>query len=214
MPGRRSSVPSPCAPKQAAYHRALAETERFVAGDTRLAALEALAREERSLSDAQNIELHFALAKAYDDLARDYDDAFAHLRAGNALKRRLVSYDEAAVAAFFQAIAAAFSPALMRDKAGVGDPSDAPVFVVGMPRSGSTLVEQILASHPQVYGAGELLVMNDLIADLPDYPSGIAAVSDAALRTFGQRYGAQARALAPGAKRIVDKLPANFRIWE
>ncbi len=181
-----------------------------MAGDTRLAALESLAREERDLTDTQKIELHFALAKAYDDLAR-YDEAFAQLQAGNAIKRRLVSYDEAAVAAFFREIAAAFSPALIGERAGAGDPSDAPVFVVGMPRSGSTLVEQILASHPGVYGAGELLVMNDLIADLPDYPSGIASVSDAALRRFGRRYVEQVRAFAPGAKRIVDKLPANFR---
>ncbi|MEI9989103.1 MAG: sulfotransferase [Rhizomicrobium sp.] len=199
-----------CAPKNAAYHRALAETARFVVGDTRLPALEALAREGPSLGDAQNVELHFALAKAYDDLAR-YDEAFEQMRAGNALKRTLISYDETSVAEFFTAIAAAFSPALVRSRAGAGDLSDAPVFVVGMPRSGSTLVEQILASHPDVYGAGELLVMNDLIADLPDYPSGIAAVSDAALRKFGRRYIEHMRALAPGAKRIVDKLPANFR---
>ncbi|MEJ0024832.1 MAG: sulfotransferase [Rhizomicrobium sp.] len=199
-----------CAPKHAAYHRALAETARFVAGDTRLDALETLAREARNLGDAQKVELHFALAKAYDDLAR-YDDAFTQLQSGNTLKRTLVSYDEAAVADFFREIAQAFSSSLMPERVDAGDPSDTPVFVVGMPRSGSTMVEQILASHPDVHGAGELLVMNDLVADLPNYPAGIASMSDAAFGRFGQRYVAQVRALAPGAKRIVDKLPANFR---
>jgi tetratricopeptide (TPR) repeat protein len=198
------------APRQPKFLRALAETSRFVAGDARLATMESLARDMSKLDSEQKVELHFALAKAYDDLAR-YDEAFAQLAAGNAIQRQRVAYDEGAVAAFFREIAAAFSPTLMRDRAGAGDLSDKPVFVVGMPRSGSTLVEQMLASHPDVFGAGELLFMNDLVAQAPGYPSGIDALPNTGLKRLGRRYVERLSLLAPGAKRIVDKLPANFR---
>lgn len=194
------------APREARYHRALAETARFTANDPRLAALEALAHE--SLSDDQKIELHFALAKAYDDLAR-HDDAFGHLKSGNDLQRKRIAYDERSVAAFFGEIARAFSPELMRQRA--GNPSDLPVFIVSMPRSGSTLVEQILASHPDAQGGGEPLFMNDIVAEVPGYPAGIATLPDKTLEALGRQYVSRMRPLAPKAKRIVDKLPANFR---
>lgn len=199
------------APREPAYHRALGECERFSDGDPRLVTLEALARE--NLTDAQKVELHFALAKAYDDLRR-YDDAFAQLVQGHAIKRRSAPYDEASVAAFFREIAAAFAPALLQGRSGAGNPSEVPVFVVGMPRSGTTLVEQILASHPSVHGAGELLVMNDLIGEGfagADYPNGVASLKDDTLAAFGRNYVARVRRLAPDAARIVDKLPANCR---
>jgi tetratricopeptide (TPR) repeat protein len=198
------------APRQPKFHRALAETSRFVAGDQRLAALEKMAHDQSRLDPEQKVELHFALAKAYDDLAR-YDDAFAQLAAGNARQRQRVAYDENAVASSFRDIATTFSPTLMRRRARAGDLSDKPVFVVGMPRSGSTLVEQMLASHPDVFGAGELLLINDLVAQLPGYPSAIDALPDAGLKEVGQRYFEQVSLWAPEAKRIVDKLPANFR---
>jgi len=195
------------APKQAKYHRALAETARFTAGDSRLAALEMLLR--ANPGDDQNVELHFALGKAYDDLAR-YDEAFLHLKAGNDLHRKRAAYDESSVLAFFDRIKVAFSQAAMRT-AGAGSRSDLPVFVVSMPRSGSTLVEQILASHPDIHGAGELQFINDIVAEVPNYPAGAATLPAKALATLGRRYLDRVRPLAPGARRIIDKLPANFR---
>lgn len=201
------------APRRPAYRRALAESERFGENDPRLAPLEAMSRDEASFSDDQKVELHFALAKAYDDLKR-YDQAFEHLKKGNAIKRRLTPYDEAAVTSYFHQIAAAFSPAVMQAKHKVGHPSEQPVFIVGMPRSGTTLVEQILASHPTVFGAGELLYMNDLIADDRagrNYPSDVASLPDEVFDRLGRDYSERLNALAPKAKRIIDKLPANFR---
>lgn len=200
-------------PKQPAYHRALAEAERFTENDPRLAALEALAREEETFSEDQKVELNFALAKAYDDLKR-YDDAFDRLQKANKIKRRLVPYDEVQMMNFFREITAAFTPELMEAKRGVGHPSEVPVFVVGMPRSGTSLVEQILASHPSVCGAGELTFVQDLImagAAGPQYPSSASLLTNEALHKFGGYYSVRAGALAPQAKRIVDKLPANFR---
>lgn len=122
-------------PKLPAYHRALAEIERFDDGDPRLAALEELARDEDRFPENQMVELNFALAKAYDDLKRT-GPAFERLQKGNAIKRRLVTYDEAAVMDFFREITATFTPVLMQTKCGAGHPSDVPLFIVGMPRSG------------------------------------------------------------------------------
>ena len=200
-------------PKNPAFHRALAEAGRFAEGDPRLVALEELARDENTLAESQKVELNFALAKAYDDLKR-YEHAFSHLQKGNAIKRRLVTYHEAKVMEAFREIAAAFTPALMDAKRAAGHPSEVPVFIVGMPRSGTSLVEQILASHPNVFGAGELMFVQDLITGGhagTNYPANIASLSDNMHRQFGASYLTRVHALAPDAECIVDKLPANFR---
>ncbi|MDE2182930.1 MAG: sulfotransferase [Alphaproteobacteria bacterium] len=201
------------APVEPAYHRALAESAPFTDGDARLAPLEQLARNQDRLSDRQKAELHFALAKAYDDLKR-HQDAFRHLEQGNRIYRGLVPYEESEVFAFFGEIVRIFTAEAIAARRGKGHPSDVPVFVVGMPRSGTTLVEQILASHPAVFGAGERLYTQDLILAGHagrNYPTDFATLPDAALRDFGGRYAARLQALAPEAERIVDKLPANFR---
>jgi tetratricopeptide (TPR) repeat protein len=197
-----------------AYHRALAGIRRFTENDPRLAALEGLTRDDASFPDDQRVELHFALAKAYDDLKR-YASAFEHLQKGNAIKRGLVDYDEVKELTAMRDMVDAFAPELFKARRGAGDPSEVPVFIVGMPRSGTTLVEQILASHPNVFGAGEPMYLFELVAGGhagAGFPSDIASLSDEALRRLGGLYAARVRALAPRAKRIVDKLPANFRL--
>jgi tetratricopeptide (TPR) repeat protein len=200
-------------PENPTFHYMLAESARFTANDTRLVALEALTRDEQRFSGRQRAELHFALFKAYDELER-CDDAFAHLAEGNRLYRALVPYEEDGVNAFFRDVEATYTAEAMAPFAGTGHPSEVPIFVVGMPRSGTTLVEQILASHPDVYGAGELQYVRDLIhGDFAgsDYPAGLTGLGAEGLRRFGGYYSVRLAALAPGAKRIVDKLPANFR---
>jgi hypothetical protein len=178
--------------------------------------METLARELDTLPPAERICLHFALAKAYEDCA-DPDRSFGHLCAGNALKRRSVAYDEAAVLGGLARLRAVFTPDLMRDRAGQGDPSATPIFVVGMPRSGTTLVEQILASHPHVFGAGELecfpTVVRELIDGAPNadaFPELLRTIDAARLRGLGAAYRGAIEPLAPTARRITDKLPLNF----
>lgn len=179
----------------------------------RLAALEALTAPARRLARPALVELHFALAKAYEDAQR-YDDAFRQLVAGNALKRAELAYDAAPELALFTGLQSAVDAPLIESLRGYGNPSEQPVFVFGMARSGSTLVEQILACHPAVAAAGEIAAFGRLTTELrPPIGTGapIAAVG-ASLRAIGDRY-LEATALIDGAAtRITDKTLANFAL--
>lgn len=191
-------------PDCAEAHFNRADIRRFRAGDPELRDLEALAG-RTDLSDAQRVYVHFALAKAMDDTGR-YDDALRHLRRGNALKRRTVAYDEVGALGMMRRIRQTFDHALCERLRGLGDPSEVPIFVLGMPRSGSTLVEQILASHPQVFGAGELSHLEELAAQAAD----AGAPDGAALQRIAREYLARLPKPGDGRTRIVDKAPGNF----
>jgi tetratricopeptide (TPR) repeat protein len=202
------------APLRADFHLMLANSKPFTAGDPRLAALERLAQEQRLLGEEQLIALNFALAKGYGDL-QQHERAFHHLIEGNALKRKRIIYDEEETLGRFERIRKMFTGDLLRS--GYGDPSHTPVFVIGMPRSGTTLVEQILASHSQVFGAGELDAFRQEVDRLEAasrrsraYPELVATLSEEDLRDLGARYVSRARRLAPTAKRVIDKMAANF----
>jgi len=201
-------------PRRPEFYRSLAECKRFAAGDPHLAAMEAMARDTTALPDDERIALHFALAKAYDDISRP-DEAFQHLRQANALKRARIDYDERAALDLQERVAAIFSAEFMRGKSGSGDPSAVPVFVIGMPRSGTTLVEQIIASHPEAFGAGELSSFREAVNDalhpphLDRWPEAVAAMTPQQLRDLGADYVRRVAALSP-AKRIVDKGLENF----
>jgi tetratricopeptide (TPR) repeat protein len=204
---------APAIPK---YHRNLSEIARFEEGDSRLAGLERLAADSASLRVEDQIELHFGLGKAYEDLGR-HADAFRQWLEGNALKRRQIVYDEEATLTPLTQMEAAFTPEVIQSRQKSGPSSALPIFIVGMPRSGTTLVEQILASHPQVFGGGELpyfaAAANGLRASRPEATTiaqFVAGVTDEDLRNLGARYLADLSRLAPDAARITDKMPSNF----
>jgi tetratricopeptide (TPR) repeat protein len=206
------------APSNARFYRSLTVCKRIAAGDPRLAAMEALAEDMPSLSEEAQIDLHFALGTVFAELGQP-KRSFPHLLEGNALKRQQISYDEAAVLGSFERIGAAYTAEVMRDKEGLGHPATVPVFVLGMPRSGSTLVEQILASHPKVFGAGELTYFEDALTGLggADHgarsdPEAVASLTGDWLHQLGASYVERVKALAPAAERIVDKMPGNFRL--
>lgn len=186
----------------------LAQARRLAAGDERIARLEELWR--HLPQDAPDrIPLCFALGKVYDETGRR-DEAFSAWLEGNRLKRGRVRFDLAELCAFAGRLRSTFGPAEM-PPAATGDPSDLPILIVGMPRSGTTLVEQILASHPQVHGAGELEALAEVAVSLPGgYPQGVAALAAPALRRAGDAYVSRLRALAPRAGRVCDKAPQNF----
>jgi len=206
-------------PKSALHYLNLSEIRHFTADDPYLAEMEELYRSFESLPVKQQIELNFALAKAYDDVGR-YDVSFERLTAGNALRRGQIVYDEATTLTLFERIRAVFTPALLQNFQenfqAAGEPSALPVFVVGMPRSGTTLIEQIMASHRQVFGAGELPTLYDTVAGFRAeggglrYPDTLAQLSPRDVQALGARYVAAIAPLAPQAARIVNKMPSNF----
>jgi tetratricopeptide (TPR) repeat protein len=203
------------APQRADFHLALVQTKPMTAGDKRLDALLALYA-GASMTAEQEVAGHFALARAYADLGQ-LRLSFAHLREGNRRKRQITAYDEAATLGLFEDIQSVFTPALMAAKSAAGDPSSVPVFVVGMPRSGTTLIEQFLASHSRVFGAGERddfeTATSKLIGANGDlFPNAVRAMSGGDLRQLGSDYLARLRKAAPQAERIVDKMPSNFRL--
>jgi tetratricopeptide (TPR) repeat protein len=201
------------APRNGRFWRALADCRRFFAGDPAFAAMEALATGGSALPEDERRQLLFALAKAYGD-AGEPAKAFRHMLEGNEMQRRRIGYDETAELDRFARIEAAFSRDLFRLRAGQGDPSALPVFIVGMPRSGTTLIEQILASHPDVFGAGELTDIDDAFAQLMGggvLPESVAALPAEAFRQLGTAYAESARARAPSTRRVTDKMPLNFR---
>ena len=205
------------APRSGRFHQSLAEVTRYQSGEPHLAELEFLALEMTSLPEEEQMFIHFALGKALMDVGQ-HERAFRHLLDGNGLKRRRIDYDERKNLAELDKTRSIFTPELVRSHAGEGDASEVPIFILGMPRSGTTLVEQILASHSHVYGAGERSdfenAMKDVFASMGKgvaYPEGIGALAAENLRDLGNRYLTSLAKGASDAKRITDKLPGNFR---
>jgi len=164
-------------------------------------------------------DLHFALGKVYDDCGR-YEEAFAHFREGNELGRAGRAFDAAARMAEIERIAAVFDRALLARLAGLGSDSELPVLIVGMPRSGTSLVEQIVASHPQAAGAGELPDLAAAARELPaalgserGYPECAAELDGERAAPIAEAYLARL-AEAGGAKalRVTDKMPSNWTV--
>ena len=204
------------APRDTHYLRNLGWLMKFETGDPYLLQMEELGEDTASLSIDSQIELRFGLAKAYEDTGQS-DRAFRQLLDANLLKRRHVAYDEAETLANMKRIEEVFTPELIRKWEGVGEPTSVPVFIIGMLRSGSTLVEQILASHPQVFGGGELKLLGKALASISAnedgtsaFPPTASSMSGEHFRNLGARYLAELKQLAPGAIRITDKMPANF----
>ena len=183
-----------------------AELKRFQRGGTEFAELEKLAASNDLPAD-KALFIHFALAKALDDIG-DYERAFEHMLQGNVLKRRQIAYQEDRALELVQRIRTVFDRSLFDRFEGAGHPSPIPVFVVGMPRSGSTLIEQILAGHPQIHGAGELTILEKMEAR--DFPQSIPGLDSASLRPLGETYLSRLPKVAESKVRIVDKLPGNF----
>jgi len=192
------------------------ESKRVSAGDPDLKALERLVAQGDRQSPGMLALLQFALAKALDDTG-DYASAFESLLKANTLRRSHVHYDETLARGLLRRTAEIFDASLLARLGGQGNESTAPIFIVGMPRSGSTLIEQILGSHPQVHPGGELLVLSEVLGSLPGVKGALVAHPDygpaldgASVRCFAEAYLARLPAFAPGETRITDKFLHNF----
>ena len=135
----------------------------------------------------------------------------------NTVKRRRIAYDEAHTLGLFDRLRSVFDRGMFEAHRGGGCRSSLPVLVIGMPRSGTTLIEQILASHPAVHGAGELSEFDQLAKQMCDargetfrLPEGARGLKPGDLLKLGESYVARLQRLATGAERVTDKMPANF----
>ena len=165
---------------------------------------------EGDLPAESRMYLHFALGKIHDD-CRSWDRAFAHFREANRLAD--VRFNERAVRDHLEALIETCDRALLAKGAQLGCKSELPVFIVGMPRSATTLVEQILASHPRVFGAGELTeiakISRAVQSDLP-FPRCLADLDRQRASKLADGYLRRLRELGGQADRVTDKMPTNF----
>jgi tetratricopeptide (TPR) repeat protein len=174
--------------------------------------------EETGLTGAQRLLLHFGLARVLDGRG-EYAEAAEHLDRGNALqlsewRKRCQEYDPDEHESFVTRMVEASTPGFFQRVRGFGLESELPVFVVGLPRSGTTLIEQILASHSQVFGAGEILLVRDTMAAIggqgADFIGGLRQLDRQTASRLASRHLEELRGLDRGALRIVDKTPDNY----
>jgi tetratricopeptide (TPR) repeat protein len=169
----------------------------------------------KKLSDEDALHIHFALGKAYEDRA-DYEQSFQHYAAGNALRARNFRPEQTSVSETVDESIASFTAEFFNRNKGAGCPDKAPIFVVGLHRSGSTLVEQILASHPLIEGTTELTVMNNLRDRLARAAGvgpaeAVAGLEPEQLRSIGEEYLEKTRPFRQTDRPyFVDKMPGNW----
>jgi tetratricopeptide (TPR) repeat protein len=167
------------------------------------------------LRDEDGLHFHFALGKAHEDAGRA-EPAFHHYAEANRLRRAQVRYSADALSARVTRAEAVLTPAFFTGRAGQGCPAPDPIFILGMPRAGSTLIEQILASHPLVEGTQELpeiqmFARRDADADGPDYPATLASLSPEKLAALGREYLERTRIQRRTDRPFfIDKMPNNW----
>jgi tetratricopeptide (TPR) repeat protein len=167
----------------------------------------------------QRTQLEFALGKVFEDEGRPAQ-AFEHYARGNAMVRATLNHDPETMSAGVRRSKALYTTRFFADRAGWGSERIDPIFIVGLPRSGSTLLEQIIASHSQVEGTRELpsapaiareVILNKSTGGMPNYPDPVGQLTRAEVAAYAERYLAETAAHRPlGKPRFVDKMLVNF----
>ena len=204
-------------PDNGEIYWSLANLKTYRFSDQQIAEMVARVDNPEGLTEQSEVNFLFALGKACDD-RQDYDNAWRYYERGNGKQRMLAQYDPVQTETINDAIIEVFDKALLEEKAGQGCPDRAPIFVLGLPRSGSTLVEQILASHSQVEGTSELpylgrvaMSLNRNRADGVNYPEAARELEAAHLTALGEDYINYARLhRTEGKPFFIDKMPNNF----
>ncbi|RFU44555.1 tetratricopeptide repeat-containing sulfotransferase family protein [Paraburkholderia sp. DHOC27] len=181
--------------------------------DADIAALEGCVAEGDRRTQSDLLSARFALGKAYLDI-KNPERAFHHLNIGNRTKRTAIQFDARQTERWMMDVLDACSPERMATLSGLGTPGSMPIFIVGMPRSGTTLIEQILSSHPQVTGAGELAALRLTVESAGAFPASLRSLTresaSVLLPKMGQDYLKRVAPLAQGRPYLVDKMPGNF----
>jgi len=173
-----------------------------------------LARPDLARNRDVLLPLHFELARLLDSVG-EYERAFQHARLGNEMA--ISTFDAKAHADLVEDTIKIVTADFMRNAPRAGEPAEHLIFIVGMPRSGTTLIEQILDSHPKVYGCGELRDLGNIATHLTDdegvtrpYPHGMVFLSEESCNRLALQYVERVRALSGGAEFVTDKMPQNF----
>lgn len=185
--------------------------KKYKKGDPHIRILKSLLKNIDKMPIEDRIKLHFNLGKVHADL-KEYDRAFYHYHSSNKLNRSTYEYDEGAIQKTAKDIKFIYSKISLKKSKASQNNLPVPIFVVGMPRSGSTLIEQILSSHSKVHSGGELPILGELVNKLiGDFPNGVKKISDNDFKLIGVEYLKRIQKLNPDARLIVDKMPGNFQ---
>jgi tetratricopeptide (TPR) repeat protein len=202
-------------PALADAYWSLADLKNYSFSDAEIAAMQHLLTNDQA-ERSTAAPLYFALGKASEQ-REQYADAFAYYARGNALRRLDAPFDIEHFERRTARIRTFFVKEFFAHRAGSGDPSTAPIFIVGLPRSGSTLVEQILASHSRVEGTMELPNIisithqfDDMVASRDGYPETVGTAPVGVLTALGSRYLEETAPLRTAREHFTDKLPNNF----
>jgi tetratricopeptide (TPR) repeat protein len=196
----------------AMLYKNLSSTGRQVIDDTEVQRLTALLNRPTASVD-ERVAAGFALGKLLDEADR-FDEAFEQYAQANKIYRdskaeRGERFDIDKLRQHVDETIRAFSPQLIKDRQGWGDASELPVFIVGMPRSGTTLVEQIAASHPDVFGAGELSDINQIARELGEGVEATQGWNSDSVKTAAKAHLEHLRTMGGSAIRVIDKMPDN-----
>jgi predicted Zn-dependent protease len=193
----------------------LADLKNYVFSDAEIAAMQGLLRGEGG-EDADQAQLHFALGRAFEHQNK-YPLAFRHYALGNARRRKSVPFDIEGFEDKTRRVRECFAAAFFAERFEAGWPDGSPIFVVGLPRSGSTLVEQILASHSRVEGTFELPNVLTIVREFDHrnpqhdaYPEAVRGEPRQTFAALGRRYIEETAALRTGRPHFIDKMPNNF----
>jgi tetratricopeptide (TPR) repeat protein len=214
-----------------AYREAIAARPDFGDAYWSLANLKTFGFTDEEIAQTQTLEsrdetapvdryhLCFALGKAFEDRA-DFETSWRYYERGNALKRQESRYRPDIIERNTANQKRVCTPAFFAERVGWGLPTDEPIFIVGLPRSGSTLIEQILASHSQIEGTQELADIPRIVLDLqgrdpdldnPRYPANLCELPPDAFTGLAEKYLRDTQVYRIGRPRFIDKMPNNFR---
>jgi tetratricopeptide (TPR) repeat protein len=193
----------------------LADLKNYLFSDAEIAAMQALLKGEDG-DDEDQAHLHFALGRAFEH-KKDYPRAFEHYATGNRRRRKTVPFEIGSFENKTRRVRECFDPAFFASRAGTGYPDPSPIFIVGLPRSGSTLVEQILASHSCVDGTFELPNLLTIVREFDHadavhdaYPEIVCTAPAEHLGNLGRRYIEETAPLRGARPHFIDKMPNNF----
>lgn len=203
---------------QLSAHCSLIQLHTMTPDDKSMQALLSIAEKHHDLPPNQQEYLHFSLGKCYEDIG-EWSTAFEQFSLGCQLKRRRIHYSHEEQQQFVLRIIQTLTKDTIDNLRASANASTLPIFVLGMPRSGTSLIEQIIASHPMVYGAGEMTYLNKMAQHKAEshpnaacYPENIRYLTPAECRTMADKYIYSLQGHAPKATHITDKMPGNFML--